>query len=309
MEHVRCQLCDSDAAAALFMTRDRNWRLPGEFTLVRCRNCGFVYINPRPTVEEIGGFYPETYSSNDSETCGLAGFKIHGVHWEKTMELRAQQLLRFKSGGRLLDVGCSTGLFLVYMRSRGWDVRGVEPRADAVRAAREKFGLDVVAGYIEDAPFAPDSFDAITLNHVFEHVHDPRGLLKSIKKLLAPGGAVMIDVPNFAGLEARIFGERWIAIDAPRHLYQFTPRTLRAILEKNGFRVSEIFHGSDLGIYKLGYSESLRHLVSDLGIRKYPERAIKIEQKTASPAAFANAIHMGGRIVAIAMVDEKEMKD
>ena len=318
MEHMNCALCGKDDAAPVFKTRDRNWRLPGEFTLVRCRVCGLAYLDPRPTPEEMQSYYPEAFAAR-----GAAADK-QAAAIERSMECRARPLLNRKQSGKLLDVGCSDGQFLVYMRKLGWSVYGVEPREVSARTAREQFGLDVFHGYVENADFPLGFFDAITLNHVFEHVHNPLEIAGRINELLSPGGIAMIEVPNFASLESRVFGERWVGVDAPRHLYQFTPKTLRATLERGGLRVLEIVQGSDIGPYKMGYSESLRHLISDLGIRKYPQKPLTVAESSetiktaarestsvsaghaieslvfAAAAAAANAIKMGSRITAIA---------
>ncbi len=323
MEHTKCALCGSDEPAPVFRTRDRNWRLPGEFPIVRCRACGLVYMDPRPAPREMPEYYPPAFCGHENPDGELDKLKIHGTPWELVMAARARVLPPRESGGRLLDVGCSAGLFLLHMKSRGWTVRGVEPRESSARIARERFGLDVLNACFEDAVLPDASFDAVTLNHVLEHVHDPGGTVRRVCALLAPGGVAVFDTPNFAGLESRVFGERWAAVDAPRHLYHFTPRTLRGLLERNGFPRVVIVHGSDIGRYKPGWSESLRHLVSDLGLRKYPDkprespapaaavggarpaRAIRAAHAAehavfAAAARMANALRLGGRITAVA---------
>jgi len=326
MEHTRCALCGSDEPAPVFRTRDRNWRLPGVFEIVRCGGCGLVYMDPRPAPREMAGYYPQTFCGHENPEGELEDLKIHGTPWERVMAVRARPLLRRKSRGRLLDVGCSAGLFLLYMKSRGWSVSGVEPRESSARTARERFGLDVFHGYFEEAEYPSGSFDAVTMNHVLEHVYDPGAAVRRVSGLLAPGGAAMFDVPNFAGIESRLFGERWVAVDAPRHLYHFTPRTLRELLKRNGLARVEIVHGSDVGRYKPGWSESLRHLVSDFGLRSYPDKprteaafreaaarggargavgaAHALENSFFAAAAHvANALRLGGRITAVAWKD------
>ncbi|HOX29344.1 MAG TPA: hypothetical protein PLQ76_09350, partial [bacterium] len=129
------------------------------------------------------------------------------------------------------------------------------------------------------------------------------------------------DVPNFAGLESRLFGERWVAVDAPRHLYHFTEKTLRAMLEKNGLRVIDVIHGSDVSRYRMGYSESLRHLIMDVGLKKYPAKKTSadggvegglnsipmdsVSRKLENGlfgviSAAADVFHVGGRLSALA---------
>jgi SAM-dependent methyltransferase len=227
--------------------------------------------------------------------------------------------LTLKTSGRILDVGCGDCLVLLHLQRLGWDVFGLEPRENAAALAREKFELDVRSGYLDTAGFEPGFFDAVTLIHVFEHVHKPDAMARQISQLLAPDGLALIETPNFDSFESKVFRDRWVAVDAPRHLYHFTPETLTAMLENNNLRVLRICHGSDPAIYKMGYSESLRQIVSDWGIKKYPKKHVlnanalistgpKVDSTARRIESFffratgvvANSLKMGGRITAIA---------
>lgn len=131
--------------------------------------------------------------------------------------------------GRVLDIGCGDGAFLEWARAAGWEGIGVDPDPGAVASARSR-GLDVRLG---DARVLVDeraSFDAVTLSHVLEHVHDPEALLKQIRELLKPGGLLWLDTPNVASTGHRLFGRSWRGLEPPRHLVLFTPSSLRQIL-------------------------------------------------------------------------------
>ncbi|MEA2828919.1 MAG: hypothetical protein QOG43_3358 [Actinomycetota bacterium] len=141
-----------------------------------------------------------------------------------------------RPGGRLLDVGCGAGRYLLVMKALGWDVVGVEPDAGS-RAVAESQGLRVVPT-LADGDLAPGSFDVITLNHVIEHLADPVAELRSLRPLLAPDGLLGVATPNWASLGRRFFGPSWYALEAPRHLVLFDPATLRATVEAAGFRVT-----------------------------------------------------------------------
>ena len=138
--------------------------------------------------------------------------------------------------GRLLDVGCAMGYLMMEARSRGWDAYGVEVAGSAVDQARRTFGGHVHAGLLEDDPFAGTSFEAITMIDLLEHVTDPNVTLARAYQRLAPGGILAIGTPDIESRSARIWGGRWEHIKQ-EHLYYFSPRTLRSILEKHGFTV------------------------------------------------------------------------
>jgi len=133
--------------------------------------------------------------------------------------------------GRLLDIGCGNGRFLNRMRSLGWQVAGVDFDADAVRVARNHYGLDARCGSADAVGFEPASFDVVTLDHVIEHLPDPRASLAAAASLLRPGGTLALATPNFASLDSRIHREDWHALDPPRHLYLFSPASIRRCVE------------------------------------------------------------------------------
>jgi len=322
MESISCELCGQNNSSTVFNTFDRNWRLPGEFTIVRCNSCGFIFLNPRPDIKEIAKYYPETFSARKRQFKAEEFSKERKIA-NRVMEIKMRPLIDMKKTGRILDIGCADGFLLDYMKKQGWEVFGVEPHEPSVKLAKENFGLDIFNGYLEDAHFDPDYFDAITMTHVLEHVHNAGPLLKTINKLLKHDGTAMIEVPNIDSLESKIFKERWMAIDAPRHLFHFTPLTLSRILENNDFRVVKIVHGSDLGKNKLGYVESLRFVLTDLGLRKPQQKPLTmgewsntesdVKKKNllnaihfmennffAGMGLFANVMKMGSRIVAFA---------
>jgi len=151
---------------------------------------------------------------------------------------RLREVERHRGAGRLLDVGCGKGGFLRGARDRGWRCFGVEISFQASNDAR-RMGLDVATGRFEDVDYPDSFFDVITMYHVLEHLHDPRQALSKAYQLLKSEGLLVVAVPNFDSLQARLFGQRWYHLDAPRHLYHFTPRTLKMLLHQIGFKVLE----------------------------------------------------------------------
>ena len=236
MEQVICNLCKSDSPHLLFQLPDLLLgREEGLSTLVRCRVCGLIYQNPRPTPSEMPAHYPPEYESYVNPGEGREVAPLLQQAYRYGMDKRCRYVTRVKSGGRILDVGCATGLFLLNMRRQpGWEVHGVEISPHAAAIARQQ-GLDVFTGDLEEAQFAGASFDVITMWDVFEHLHDPAASLAEIRRVLKPDGLLVLRVPNEGSWDARIFGRYWAGYDAPRHLYIFDRRTLTEMLARNGF--------------------------------------------------------------------------
>jgi 2-polyprenyl-3-methyl-5-hydroxy-6-metoxy-1,4-benzoquinol methylase len=163
------------------------------------------------------------------------------------------------SRGQLLDVGCGGGHFLARMRSLGWRVRGVEPDAEAVRVARDHFDLNVYHGVLADAHFPANEFDAITMNHVIEHVDDPIGLLQECQRVLKAGGRLVVVTPNASSLGRNRFGRAWRGWEPPRHLFLFAPDTLRACIERAGLNIETLRTTARLAPVIWEASTKIRH--------------------------------------------------
>jgi SAM-dependent methyltransferase len=142
--------------------------------------------------------------------------------------------------GKLLDVGCGNGSFLAMMQDAGWEVTGVDPDKVAATLARKRFGISILNGSLEDAGFAEESFDAVTLSHVIEHVYDPVALLRECRRVLRPGGKIVVTTPNLASQGHRAFGSSWVPLDPPRHLHLFTSATLGACCERAGLSIQSV---------------------------------------------------------------------
>jgi 2-polyprenyl-3-methyl-5-hydroxy-6-metoxy-1,4-benzoquinol methylase len=142
------------------------------------------------------------------------------------------------SRGRLLDVGCGSGLFLQRMRKLGWDVEGIDPDASAVENARRK-GLKVGLGRLKNYQYPPESFDVLTMSHVIEHVEDPHQHLKECHRILNPSGLLILTTPNVESWGHRLFRDSWRGLDIPRHLFIFTLSSLRQLTQSAGFRKIE----------------------------------------------------------------------
>jgi SAM-dependent methyltransferase len=233
-EAIPCPLCGANEPTLWRWGYDRLHGQPGWFRLVRCRRCGLVYLNPRPTAAALRAFYPDDYVSYRRPLAAEPPLRA----WERRLGLarRCRVITRRAPPGRLLDVGCGTGDFLLAMVERGWRCIGVELQPHAIRQARRQ-GLWVLPGDLLDAPLRPDSFDAVTLWDVLEHLPQPRATLERVHALLRPGGLLAVTVPRLDSPEARLFGSYWAGFDVPRHLTVFTRATLERMLHVAGFRI------------------------------------------------------------------------
>lgn len=250
LEAVPCPLCGESAhRPVLSDLGDRQGITALRFAIVACAQCGFAYLNPRPRMADLGQFYPAGYwytEETEAPRGLVAVIKALEARYRRSLIMsEVKRLTRLLAPGqRLLDVGCGSGDIVKLASEAGLVASGVEFSAEAVRHAREARGLDVREGTLEDAGFSAGAFDAVSLFHVLEHLPDPVGTLREAKRLLSPDGRVLIQVPNFASGQSRLFGARWHAVEAPRHFHQFTPETLRRAVEQAGLTVESIDHHS-----------------------------------------------------------------
>jgi 2-polyprenyl-3-methyl-5-hydroxy-6-metoxy-1,4-benzoquinol methylase len=226
---IACPLCGGGSHSRLFVKRG--------YAIVRCDDCALVFANPQ--VDErlvLDEYRAEGETANDLWVDVLTSERQLELDRAKFEEL-LDELEPFRGGGRLLDVGTSIGLFLHLALERGWDGAGTEFGRRALAYARERFGLDVSDKPLDELGLEPASFDVVTLNSVLEHVNAPREMLREIGALLKPGGALYLIVPNVDSLACRVLHEHAATFDGRNHLIYFSPRTLAAMLEREGFEV------------------------------------------------------------------------
>jgi SAM-dependent methyltransferase len=231
MEFVKCNLCGGQDYKRLFFARDYLLPREEEFQLVKCPQCGLVFLNPRPSTCEIGHYYPQGFFYNPN-------IKKEAEYGD---EKKVDIIERLKKGKCILDIGCAKGEFLGKMQSKGWEVFGVDISTMASTYAREKLGIKNIYNQdLLDVNLPEHYFDVVTLWHVIEHLPDPLGTLKKISRLLKEDGILIIECPNFDSLARRIFKNKWFPLFIPRHFYQFTPQILKKMLEIGGFTIEKI---------------------------------------------------------------------
>jgi len=238
-----CELCGADIEEAFLTVSSAPALAPNTthsagasfpMTLVRCRQCGLVYLSPRPSPEDLAPYYSDAYHPFQRE---------EGWLWKALRRITVKDHRRLlakyvQEDGIVLEVGCGTGEYLAMLREEtGWQVEGVEPSGYAVQKARQQYTLPVTQGSLEESVWPQGTYAVIILRHVLEHLQSPRAALAKLHQALRPGGALLVVVPNIASWEARIFGQYWYDLDVPRHLTHFAPQTLQRMLEEEGFTV------------------------------------------------------------------------
>lgn len=225
---------------------DRLHGIPGTFRYVRCRGCGLGYMNPQVVPDDVPQLYPGDYAPHSVQTLlarqtpgsAIKRLKARVARWITNDPLDGS--LKLGPESRVLDVGCGAGEFLHRVHgATGAHVFGIDFSPNAQASATENFSIPVFVGTIEDY-FNEQPFDLITAWWLLEHVSDPRSFFASVGRLLKPGGRFLFSVPNFASLNARLFGDKWYHLDCPRHLFLYTPQSLRRLLGEAGFRVDTI---------------------------------------------------------------------
>lgn len=236
LEQTSCNLCGADDAAPRVHKQG--------LTVVECRRCHLVYVNPRLVYSASGAIYSEDYFQRGYgqplEEYGYADYVSHAPHLRATFERRLRALepwIRVE-GPAVLDVGCATGGFLDVCEARGWRAAGIDVSPMVAHAQRP--GRRIYQGRFDAMAFEAESFDAVTFFETLEHVANPLAALEKAHRVLRPGGVLAVTVPNLGGPMARILGSRWTELRPREHLYYFTARTLARLCERAGFRVVRV---------------------------------------------------------------------
>ena len=241
---AHCSLCLLKGDTVYDNLVDRLFGVSGTWNFMRCPRCALIWITPCPVAEDIEKLYTKYYTHEDVPVRG----PVHGVnaYIEKIhsfLRLLDRGLKTYLDGskpGSLLDVGCGNGDFLFQMKNRHWEVTGVDSDPGAVQFARQQYGLNVLQGNVMNVHLPSDSFDAITMNHVIEHVADPIDVLNECKRLLKDDGIILIATPNSKSLGSKIFESTWVHWDPPRHLFVFSAETLSICAERSGLRILDV---------------------------------------------------------------------
>jgi len=266
-----CYLCGKVGHLAHVHLEDKLFGAPGVWNFKECpdKTCGLLWMDPMPLLEDLPKAYATYYTHSavqektgyrrlrdfyrevkKAHLSSALGYESESVNWlacclsklllffpERRQGIEGEVMfLPAQPGAKVLDVGCGSGERLEKMRGLGWTVSGIDFDEKAVGMAKER-GLDVSCGTIPGIWFPPETFDAITMSHLIEHVPDPIELLKECRRILKPGGRVVVTTPNSSSWAHRLMKEHWRGLEPPRHLHVFGPSSIEQTLRKAGFDV------------------------------------------------------------------------
>ncbi|MCY7291094.1 MAG: class I SAM-dependent methyltransferase [Ferruginibacter sp.] len=235
-----CPVCKSENIRELFAAED--YTVSHEkFSVSECLNCTHLFTQNIPAQNEMGKYYAsENYISHSDTQTGIINRLYHLVR-KKTLNGKLQLIQKEtnKKTGNILDIGCGTGAFLNAMNIAGWESTGLEPDETARKKAQDLYNIyPQPSAEIFNLP--PNRYDAITMWHVLEHVHELHEYVEQLKNLITEKGSIFIAVPNYTSHDAQHYGNAWAAFDVPRHLYHFSPASMKKLVEQHGLTIKKI---------------------------------------------------------------------
>jgi 2-polyprenyl-3-methyl-5-hydroxy-6-metoxy-1,4-benzoquinol methylase len=236
---MNCPICKSEGVNGVMQLYDDRYGYPGQFTLMKCRNCGHLFLNCDLSPSQLTELYTNYYPRKSFDVAEYKPYTEESglVAWINGLDCSAFRWV--PSNVRVLDVGCGFGESLGYHTARGCDVYGVEAD-EHIRRVMEKFGYKIHVGLFDDKAYAQDFFDFITMDQVIEHVADPITTLRGVARILKPGGRAILSTPNACGWGARLFGKRWINWHSPYHLQFFSRQSMRLAAQQAGLVLTEV---------------------------------------------------------------------
>ncbi len=286
-----CPLCRESGVLPWATIRDHQKATAETFTVVRCAACGLIFLNPRPCGAALQRLYGPDYGpytadarenlevfnsgrtmfdrwknrvKRDVFSCVLgypspdrlsAGRRLAARLFSRRVLLVHYRLPRWVPGGRVLEIGCGPGYFLNVLRELGWQPTGLEWDAAFARRVSGETGIPVLETPESLSAVPDESFDAVVLWHVLEHVPDPVWMMRQARRVLRRGGELRMEVPNALALSATLLKPYWTAVAEPRHFFHFSPSTLVMVLRAAGwtdFRIRTIPKGN-------WWASALRH--------------------------------------------------
>lgn len=288
-KETSCNFCGKKESDLLFVNYDHSIKSNQTFNVVRCKKCGLVRINSLPIrIEDCYSDDYEPYNPKKSDFYFSLNRILMMSYCKGTKTLA--DLLKsafckvlyspsiFSGKGKILDIGCGNGGYLSILRDCGWEVYGFDFSEKAVKYAKNERGLvNVKQSKVENIDYPENFFDLVTMNHLIEHLPNPKNSLIEAKRVLRKGGILIVTTPNFSSLNAKIFGKNWFPLETPRHLFLFEVSTLkRMINDISGLEITKVKYdysayclAKSLG-YFLGNRPLINHLLMTIKIIFWP---------------------------------------
>ena len=243
----------------------------------RCTSCGYGWTNPVPAAEVLRAHYPASYHGDTAAMLDdfLSGKLVASRSWRGEKE-KVRLVQSFLNGGDILDVGCGDARFLLALDPQRWRRTGIDFARETLALVADRVScLRLIPGSIDTEKLEPESFDALTLWHVLEHLPDPGRALEKAARLVRPNGSIFVSLPNLGSLQARLFRRYWYCFDdVPRHLHHFSKRSLDLLLQRAGFQVRRrLFFSRRINFHSLKHS--LLHWSEDNFRSRVPYYALK----------------------------------
>ncbi|MDR0532466.1 MAG: class I SAM-dependent methyltransferase [Verrucomicrobiales bacterium] len=236
LEKINCAICDTDHVSVVFNKQASSGK---DYTIVQCRQCGLVYVNPRLSQEAVLDTYrdPSYFQRGNNQFTGYSDYAsdrhLHVLFFQEQLA----KLENHVPKGKILDIGCAFGYLLEEARERGWETQGIELSGQAIAYARNELNLNIHNVPLREVKFADGTFNAVVMNDVIEHYGQPKAEAREVHRVLAAGGAFMLHTPNFASWWRFLMRRQWVHMKPEEHLYYFSPRTITKLLEDCGFQV------------------------------------------------------------------------
>ncbi len=253
-----CPICRQPLRPTRVRAYDRLVTGDGPFGIAECTACEYGVTDPQLSGDELAPYYADTYYEEFYEH--TEGNVRNPLHQLRTMLRRSGAKRRQRrppfeldglSPGSVLEVGCGAGELLAEFAKRGWKTYGIDPSSAATAAAGRR-GAEVHTGTLEDHPWPSQTFQLIVFQHSLEHIPDPVEAVRGTSELLAPGGRLIVDVPNWMSWQRHLFGNRWAMLDMPRHLQHFSPRALTRLAHELGLEARSV--GTNSNAISTAYS-------------------------------------------------------
>ena len=240
IHYTSCPICKSELITAQLTAKDYTVS-QNNFSIWQCNACTARFTQDVPEQDAIGAYYAsENYISHSDTKKGFINSLYHLVR-KRTLGAKRRLVINETgvTNGEILDIGCGTGAFLDSMKQADWKISGLEPDAIARTKAIELYNIHPQQSE-ELFELTAGTYNAITMWHVLEHVHELHAYIKQIGELLATNGKLFIAVPNYTSKDAAIYKEHWAAYDVPRHLYHFSPQSMDKLLSMHGLKVTAV---------------------------------------------------------------------